>query len=128
AFRIAEMQPVEIAMADPAPVATPPRVPRWTRALPFLLNAPALTQRQWAVLGLVSLASLFDQYDRSLMAMALPQIQAGLGSLERQVGILASIVRMGSLPALFIALSADRIGRRRALLGTVLAYTALTGA
>ena len=37
-------------------------------------------------------------------------------------------MRLGSLPALFIALAADRIGRRRALLGTVLAYTALTGA
>jgi MFS transporter, SHS family, lactate transporter len=38
------------------------------------------------------------------------------------------VVRLGALPALFIALSADRVGRRRALLGTVLAYTALTGA
>ncbi len=112
--------------ADPA--AKPRRVPRWTRALPFLMGAPELSQRQWAVLGLVSVASLFDQYDRSLIGLALPQIQAGLGIPESQVGLLGSIVRLGSLPALFIALAADRIGRRRALLGTVLAYTALTGA
>jgi MFS family permease len=118
-------------MAQPAELLAPEveRVapPLWSRHLPFLARAPELSRRQWAVLGLVSLASLFDQYDRSLMAMALPQIQAGLGISEDQVGLLASIVRLGSLPALFIALSADRIGRRRALLGTVLAYTALTG-
>jgi putative MFS transporter len=60
--------------------------------------------------------------------MALPQIQTGLGIAEADVGWLGSILRMGSLPALFIALAADRIGRRRALLGTILAYTALTGA
>lgn len=118
------------AMATPLEVVESPVAfrPRWSLWLPFLSRAPELTQRQWAVLGLVSLASLFDQYDRSLMAMALPQIQAGLGISEGEVGVLASIVRLGSLPALFIALSADRIGRRRALLGTVLAYTALTGA
>ncbi|MFI5315883.1 MAG: MFS transporter [Myxococcota bacterium] len=118
-------------MTQPAEAIEPPVValrPRWSKGLPFLARAPEISQRQWAVLGLVSLASLFDQYDRSLMALALPQIQAGLGISEGQVGVLASIVRMGSLPALFIALSADRIGRRRALLGTVLAYTALTGA
>jgi MFS family permease len=116
------MSPAEIA--EPAVVTRP----RWSRSLPFLTRAPELTQRQWAVLGLVSLASLFDQYDRSLISMALPQIQAGLGISEGEVGVLASVVRLGSLPALFIALAADRIGRRRALLGTVLAYTALTGA
>ncbi len=110
-----------------AVIAALPR-PRWRRGLAFLSRAPQLTSRQRTVLWLVSLASLFDQYDRSLMAMALPQIQAGLGISEGEVGVLASIVRLGSLPALFIALAADRIGRRRALLGTVLAYTALTGA
>ncbi len=102
--------------------------PRWQRWLPFLAGAPELTQRQWRVLGLVSLATLFDQYDLSLFGMALPQIQAGLGIAEADVGWLGSILRMGSLPALFIALAADRIGRRRALLGTILGYTALTGA
>ncbi len=102
--------------------------PRWTLWLPFLANAPELTRRQWHVLGLVSLASLFDQYDRSLFVMALPQIQRGLGIGEGEVGLLGSIVSLGALPAIFIALAADRIGRRRALLFTVLAYTALTGA
>ena len=102
--------------------------PRWQRWLPFLRGAPPLSARQWRVLGLVSLATLFDQYDLSLFGMALPQIQAGLGVAEADVGWLGSILRLGALPAVFIALAADRIGRRRALLFTVLAYTAITGA
>ena len=121
-------------MAQPAdmiaPVETPPDPPRKhlvRRILGRLTNAPALTPRQHRVLWLVSLASLFDQYDRSLISLAFPQIQAGLGIPEADVGFLLSFIRFGSLPALFIAMAADRIGRRRALLGTVLAYTALTG-
>ncbi len=102
--------------------------PRWVAAVPFLAGAPALTARQWRVLGLVSLASLFDQYDISLFGMALPQIQAGLAIDEAQLGLLGSVVRLGALPAFAIALFADRVGRRRALLATLLAYTALTGA
>ncbi|HTO55619.1 MAG TPA: MFS transporter [Myxococcota bacterium] len=122
-------------MAQPAPKldrpdsGTPVTPKPWfRRVLGKITNAPALTPRQHRVLWLVSLASLFDQYDRSLIVMALPQIQAGLSIPESQIGWLGSFVRFGSLPALFIALAADRIGRRRALLGTVLAYTLLTGA
>ena len=91
--------------------------PRWQRWIPFLQGAPELTARQWRVLGLVSVATLFDQYDMSLFGMALPQIQTGLGIAEADVGWLGSILRLGSLPALFIALAADRIGQQRALLG-----------
>jgi hypothetical protein len=51
--------------------AAPPRLrPRWLLLTPFLGRAPALTPRQWSVLGLVSAASLFDQYDRSIFALA----------------------------------------------------------
>jgi MFS family permease len=115
------------AKLDQSPEPIPPR-PWFRRVLGKITNAPPLTPRQHRVLWLVSLASLFDQYDRSLIVMALPQIQAGLSIPESQVGLLGSFVRFGSLPALFIALAADRLGRRRALLGTVLAYTLLTGA
>lgn len=104
------------------------RRPRWLLLTPFLGRPPELTARQWTVLALVSVATLFDQYDRALFSLALPQIQAGLGIAEGDVGLLGGIVRMGALPALLIALAADRLGRRRVLLGTVLAYTLLTGA
>jgi MFS family permease len=105
-----------------------PYRPRWLRFTPFLGRPPELTQRQWLVLGLVSVATLFDQYDRALFALALPQIQRGLKIAEVNVGYLASIVRLGALPAFLVALAADRLGRRRVLLFTILVYTALTGA
>jgi putative MFS transporter len=42
--------------------------------------------------------------------------------------MLGAVVRLGALPALAITVLADRLGRRRTLLATVLGYTALTGA
>lgn len=101
--------------------------PRWLRFTPFLGTAPPLTRRQWRVLGLVSVATLFDQYDRALFALALPKIQASLAIAEADVGYLASIVRLGSLPAFFATLAADRFGRRRVLLVTIIGYTLCTG-
>jgi len=91
-------------------------------------RAPDLSREQWGVLALVSIASLFNQYDRALFALALPQIQASLAIDEAHVGYLGSIVRLGALPAFAVAMVADRVGRRRALLGTIVAYTMLTGA
>ena len=67
-------------------------------------------------------------YDLYLFTLSLKQIQAGLGIPESQLGLLGSIVRFGALPAFAVALVADRIGRRRVLLFTILAYTVLTGA
>jgi len=101
--------------------------PRWLLATPFLGTAPPLTRRQWRVLGLVSIATLFDQYDRALFALALPKIQASLAIAEVEVGYLASIVRLGSLPAFVAMLAADRFGRRVVLLITILGYTLCTG-
>jgi len=102
--------------------------PRWLYFAPFLGRPPELTRRQWRVLGLVAAASFFEQYDNYLFALALKQIQAGLGVSEAGLGLLGSVVRFGALPAFFIALAADRLGRRRVLLFTILGYTLFTGA
>ena len=67
-------------------------------------------------------------YDLYLFTLSLKQIQAGLGIAEDQLGYLGSIVRFGALPAFGVALVAGRIGRRKVLLFTVVAYTLLTGA
>jgi MFS family permease len=103
-------------------------VPRWLRLAPFLGRPPALTRRQWRVLGLVAIVSLFEQYDLYLFSLNLKHIQADLGIDESQLGLLGSVVRAGALLAIFVTLAADRVGRRRILLFTVIAYTGLTGA
>jgi putative MFS transporter len=102
--------------------------PAWFRFTPFLGRPPALTRRQWRLLGLVSLVSLFEQYDVYLFALNLAHIQRELGIDEGQLGLLGGVVRAGALGAVLVALAADRLGRRRLLLATVIAYTALTGA
>jgi len=102
--------------------------PRWLLLMPFLGRPPALTRRQWSVLGLVASASFFEQYDVYLFALALKQIQAGLQIPEAQLGLLGSLVRFGALPAFLVLLFADRIGRRQVLLFTIVAYTLLTAA
>lgn len=112
-------------MMPPAPASRPPR---WLRLAPFLGTPPPLTARQWQVLGLVSAATLFDQYDRALFALALPQIQQSLGIAEADVGWLGSIVRLGALPAFAATVAADRLGRRRVLLATIVGYTLCTAA
>jgi putative MFS transporter len=116
-------------VSPPEPGGDEPRPPpRWLRAAPFLGRPPALTRRQWRVLGLVAAASLFDQYDLGLFSLALKQIQEELGIEEARVGLLGATVTFGSLPAALITLTADRFGRRRLLLVTIVAYTLLTGA
>jgi MFS family permease len=119
-------------MSSPPSPDGPPEAsstpPRWLRLAPFLGKPPPLTRHQWTVLGLVSIVSLFEQYDIYLFSLNLRHIQADLGIDESQLGMLGSIVRAGGLAAVLIALAADRLGRRRILLATVVLYTLFTGA
>jgi len=102
--------------------------PRWLRYTPYLGTPPELTRRQWNILGLISFAVFFDQYDMTLLAMALKQIQLDLAIPEAELGRLGAVIRLGALPAFAIVLAADVFGRRRMMLYTIVAYTLLTGA
>ena len=104
----------------------PPRPPRWIWAVPFPSKVPPLTRPQWKVLGLLSAAEFFDHYDMGIMSLALLQIQAGLSIPEESVGLLAGLVRLGAVPAFAFAVLADRMGRRRLLLITILGFTVST--
>jgi hypothetical protein len=74
--------------------------PGWYRLTWFLGRPPELTPRQWRVLGLVAIVSLFEQYDLYLFSLSLVQIQADLGIAEEKLGLLGSFVRIGGLLAL----------------------------
>ncbi len=101
--------------------------PSWLKFAFFIGRPPELTRRQWRVLGLVAAVSFFEQYDLYLFTLALKQIQTSLAISESELGMLGSLVRFGAVPAFFVALLADRVGRRRVLLFTIVAYTVLTG-
>ena len=100
--------------------------PWWTYAIPYPGKVPKLSEKQWSVLGLLSLAELFDHYDIGLMGLALSQIQAGLLIPEEDIGGVLAFVRIGSMLAFALSVLADRFGRRRLLLVTILGFTVCT--
>jgi MFS family permease len=89
---------------------------------------PPLSRRQWRIFGIVSTAGFFETYDRALLSLAVQQIQRGLHVAERQLGVMLSLIRLGYLLALPIASLADRYGRRRLLMYSIVFYTLATGA
>lgn len=102
------------------------KAPRWTRIVPWPARMPALERRQWKVLGLLGAAEFVDHYDVGLLSILLLQIQRGLGVAEDQIGLVAGVIRLGALLSLAAGVLADRVGRRRLLLITVLGFTVTT--
>lgn len=100
--------------------------PWWTYLIPYPGKVPKLTEKQWSVLGLLSLAELFDHYDVGIMGLALSQIQAGLGIPEDEIAGVRAFVQIGSMLAIVLSVLADRFGRRRLLLITILGFTLCT--
>ena len=125
-------------VADPAPPAADDaggaeagvRAPWWTYAVPYFGRKPDLSPTQWRVLGLLVIAELFEHYDIGLLSMALSQIQSGLGVAESEIGNLMGVVRLGAIPAIAVGVLADRFGRRKLLLFTIVGsglFTFLSG-
>lgn len=116
--------PAESAAAAP-PSLRPARRPWWIP--PFLGELPAVTDGQLRILGTVALALFFDQYDFGLLTSALPRIRAELDMAEASLGSHLGTVRLGALPAFFLLPLADRIGRRRLFLLSMLGLSTATG-
>lgn len=112
--------------APPPPDDERVRAPRWTRVVPWPARMPALPRRQWKVLGLLGAAEFVDHYDIGLLSILMLQIQQGLGVAEDEIGRVAGLIRLGALLSLAAGVLADRIGRRRLLLVTVLGFTLTT--
>ncbi|MCB0064275.1 MAG: hypothetical protein KDE19_19260, partial [Caldilineaceae bacterium] len=89
--------------------------PWWVWFAPFLfaLRMPRFSQHQWRILGLIGFASLFMRYDGAVLQLALPQIQSSLGIPDAALSNTVALIELGSIPAFFLMLAADRIGRRR---------------
>jgi MFS family permease len=97
---------------------------------PFLGPIPPVEQHHLSLLGAVALALLFEEYDLAMLTAALPQIADTLQMAEADFGLYLGIIRLGALPAFALIPYADRVGRRRlflvSLVGTALS-TMLTG-
>ena len=86
----------------------------------------SLAPEELRLLGVLGFTFLLNQYDMALAGLALPQIQAGIGLIEADVGPMLGTIRLGAGAALVFALAADRAGRRRLLLFTILGFTLCT--
>jgi len=110
---------------------TPPspgaRRPWWIP--PFLGRIPDVEPRLMSMLGLVSLALLFESYDVSMLTSALKFIREDLEIKDRELPFFLSAVRLGAVPAFLLVIPfADRIGRRKMFLASVVGISVCTGA
>jgi MFS family permease len=85
-----------------------------------------ITAKQWVMLGALGATYLINSYDLGILNLALAQIQASFELSEQDIGKLAGVVRLGVIPALLLSVLADRIGRRRLLIGTIFGFTLCT--
>lgn len=90
---------------------------------PFLGGVPDIDPKLVSLLGLVSLALFFEQYDNSMLTSALKFIAADLGMVEQDLGKFLSIIRLGAIPAFLVVPFADRLGRRRVFLVCVALFS-----
>jgi putative MFS transporter len=91
------------------------RRPWW---LPHVLGRIpiGLESRHVSLVGIVSLAALFENYDMSMLTSALKQIRESLGLSQAEASSLFAWIRLGAIPAFLVLPLADRLGRRRVFL------------
>jgi MFS family permease len=98
--------------SDETPAAR--RVPWW--AAPFFGRQARLDPAALRLLGLVSLGMLFENYDIGLLNAALLQIARDLDISAGATGYYLATIRLGGLGTFLLVPFADRIGRRRIFL------------
>jgi MFS family permease len=109
---------VDTLAVSGAPPAGPAHVSWWLR--PFLGRDARLEPAALRVLGLVAIGMFFETYDIGLVNAALPQIAADLDIATGDTGFYLSAIRLGGLGTFLIVPFADRIGRRRVFLASLL--------
>ncbi len=107
--------------SDPeTPGTEPTRLARPWWIPGFLGRIPAgLEVHHIALVGVVSFAALFENYDISMLSAALKQIRETFGLGQAEMSSMLAWVRIGAIPAFFILPLADRIGRRRMFLAAI---------
>ncbi len=86
-----------------------------------------LGPQEWFLLMVLGATSFFDGFDRGIIELALPQIRETFDLTQSSASLYLSVVYLGALPALFITRWADRVGRRRLLMVSIIGYTISTG-
>lgn len=78
-----------------------------------------LSDEDIRLLLLLGAAFVIGHYDLTTLTLVVPHIQGTFDVAEEELGRMLAIIRLGMLPALVLALFADRLGRRRLLMITL---------
>lgn len=84
----------------------------------------------WRLLGLLIPATIFEGYDITIFHLCTPDIAATFHLGNEAIGVIASIVRFGTILSFVVVAASDRVGRKPVISVTVLLYglfTLLTG-
>ncbi len=96
------------------PYRRAPNNPWWIA--PFLGRVPPIPAATIQMLGVVALAIFFENYDQAMLTAALKQIAETFAVPESELGALLGRVHLGAIAAFFLIPFADRLGRRRLFL------------
>ncbi|HEV7758543.1 MAG TPA: MFS transporter [Acidimicrobiales bacterium] len=86
-----------------------------------------LERHHVVLLVLLGAASFFDGYDTAIKTLALTQIREDFELTKSAASLMFAVVYFGALPAMALTRWADRIGRRRMLIWSVLGYMSFSG-
>ncbi len=106
------------------PYRRAPRNPWWIA--PFLGHVPAIPAATIQMLGAVALAFFFENYDQATLTAALKQIAETFAVPESELGTLLGRVHLGAVAAFLLIPFADRIGRRRLFLVSLVGVSLAT--
>jgi len=113
-----------LAPDDPSPPSAR-RNPWWIP--PFLGRVPpGVESRHVSLLGAVTFALIFEEYDLAMLTTALSYIASDFDVAEEVLAGYLGFIRLGALPAVFLIPYADRIGRRRMFLLSLVASSLAT--
>lgn len=106
-----------------------PRLPNPWWLPPFLGRVPAVLEpAHLRLLGALALVFFFEEYDIAMLTAALRYIAADLRMAEAELGSYLGTIRLGAVGALLFVPLADRVGRRRVLLLSLVGCGLASGA
>jgi len=87
----------------------------------------ALEPQHRFLLYVLGATSFFDGYDRGILLVALKQVRHTFHLSASAASWYVGLFHLGALPALVLTRRADKVGRRKLLIGAVIGYTIATG-
>lgn len=86
----------------------------------------SLTKDHKFLLFILGFTAFFDGFDRGIIQVALPQIRESFDLSQSQMSVWLMFIYVGALPALFLTRAADKTGRKKLLLISIVGYMSAT--